>query len=156
MITIEVRGLPAPQGSKRHVGRGVMVESSKAVGPWREAVRAETQRHVSKPFGGPVRVDVTFFLPRPKGHYGSGRFAGEIKKSAPLHPSGRPDLDKLLRALLDGLTAGGAWVDGFLLEWQRGAGGRWKGLVNYRHEAGRRVALKDQAELRTAGSSTRL
>ncbi len=39
------------------------------------------------------------------------------------------------------------WVDGFLLEWQRGADGRWKGLVNYRHEAGRRVALKDRAEL---------
>ena len=24
-------------------------------------------------------------------------------------------------------------------------GGRWKGLVNYQHEAGRRVALKDRA-----------
>jgi hypothetical protein len=54
------------------------------------------------------------------------------------------------------VLSGGVWVDGFLLEWQRGAGGRWKGLVNYRHEAGRRVALKDQAELRTAGCSTRL
>jgi hypothetical protein len=41
----------------------------------------------------------------------------------------------------------GTWVDGFLLEWRRGADGRWKGLVNYRHETGRRVALKDEAEL---------
>lgn len=30
---------------------------------------------------------------------------------------------------------GGVWVDGFLLEWQRGADGRWKGWVNYRHKA---------------------
>ena len=52
--------------------------------------------------------------------------------------------------------SGGVWVDGFLLEWQRGADSRWKGLVNYRHEACRRVALKDQAELRRAGSSRRL
>jgi hypothetical protein len=51
------------------------------------------------------------------------------------------------------VLSGGVWVDGFLLEWQRGANGRWKGLVNYRHEAGRRVALKDQAELRPAGGS---
>jgi hypothetical protein len=51
--------------------------------------------------------------------------------------------------------SGGVWVDGFLLEWQQGADGRWKGVVNYRHEAGRRVALKDQAELRPAGSSRR-
>lgn len=50
----------------------------------------------------------------------------------------------------------GTWVAGFLLKWQRGADGRWKGLVNYRHQAGRRVALKDQAELRPAGSSRRL
>jgi hypothetical protein len=28
--------------------------------------------------------------------------------------------------------------------------------LNYRHEAGRRVAVKDQAELRPAGSSRRL
>jgi hypothetical protein len=49
------------------------------------------------------------------------------------------------------VLSGGIWVDGFLVEWQRGANGRWKGLVNYRHEAGRRVALKEQAELRPAG-----
>ena len=39
VITIRVYGTPAPQGSKRHVGRGVMVESSKKVKPWREAVK---------------------------------------------------------------------------------------------------------------------
>lgn len=54
------------------------------------------------------------------------------------------------------VLSGGIWVDGFLLEWQRGADGRWKGLVNYRHEAGRRVALKDQAELRSTRSAKRL
>jgi hypothetical protein len=53
------------------------------------------------------------------------------------------------------VLSGGVWVDGFLLECRRGADGRWKALVNYRHEAGRRVALKDQAELRPAGNSKR-
>jgi hypothetical protein len=38
-------------------------------------------------------------------------------------------------------------VDGFLLEWRRGADNRWKGLVNYRWKAGRRVSVKDEAEL---------
>ena len=41
----------------------------------------------------------------------------------------------------------GTWVDGFLLEWRRGADNRWKGLVNYRWKAGRRVSVKDEAEL---------
>ena len=43
----------------------------------------------------------------------------------------------------------GTWVDGFLLEWRRGPDNRWKGLVNYRWEAQRKVAVKDQSQLRS-------
>lgn len=50
---------------------------------------------------------------------------------------------KRCRVLVDG-----RWADGFLLEWQRGADGRWKGRVNYRHDAGRREELLDQDRLR--------
>jgi len=108
---IRVNGIPAPQGSKRHVGNGRMVESSKAVGPWREAVRAETQRVITVPLAGPVRVTVMFYLPRPKGHWRTGRNAHLLRDAAPALPCGTPDLDKLVRAVLDGLTAGGAWKD---------------------------------------------
>jgi Holliday junction resolvase RusA-like endonuclease len=111
MIRFTVRGLPAPQGSKRHVGRGIMVESSKAVGPWRQAVRAEAQRAVETPIGGPVSVTLLFWLTRPGGHYGTGRNAWQVRASAPKVPAGRPDLDKLIRSTLDGLTEGGAWKD---------------------------------------------
>ena len=109
MIVVEVRGLPAPQGSKRHVGGGRMVESSKAVGPWREAVRAETQRvmYSMVPLYGPLWVTLRFALPRPKGHQG----ARGVRPSAPVWPAVRPDIDKLARAALDGLVAGGAIPD---------------------------------------------
>jgi Holliday junction resolvase RusA-like endonuclease len=117
-VIIDVRGLPAPQGSKRHVGGGRTVEQSKAVGPWREAVRAETQRVLDwnwepgrGPLTGPVRVALTFKMARPKSHFGTGRNAGNVKLGAPKRPAGQPDLDKLARAVLDGLTAGGAWKD---------------------------------------------
>ena len=39
-----VLGLPAPQGSKRHVGEGRMVESSKRVKPWRRHERRGGER----------------------------------------------------------------------------------------------------------------
>lgn len=112
MITIKVYGMPAPQGSKRHVGHGIMVESSKAVGPWREAIRHETQQHDGG-FGRgvPVSVDIQFYLPRPKGHFGTGRNADRLKPSAPSRPAGPPDIDKLERAVLDGIVAGGALHD---------------------------------------------
>lgn len=111
MIEIIVRGIPAPQGSKRHVGGGRMIESSKAVGPWREAIRAETQRKVSDPFAGPVVVRISFVLHRPHGHYRTGKNAHLLRDGAPKYPAGTPDLDKLMRAVLDGLTMGGAWKD---------------------------------------------
>jgi crossover junction endodeoxyribonuclease RusA len=112
-MMITVRGTPAPQGSKRHVGNGRMVEMSKAVGPWREAIRAETQRAMNgdKPIDGPVRVGIWFYMTRPRGHYRTGRNADLLKDAAPLFPVSRPDLDKLARAVLDGLTMGGAWLD---------------------------------------------
>jgi crossover junction endodeoxyribonuclease RusA len=108
---IRVNGIPAPQGSKNRGKNGGLYESSKAVGPWREAVRAETQRAGNIPLAGPVEVEIQFYLPRPQGHYGTGRNAGLLRDGAPRRPSGIPDLDKLVRAVFDGLTAGGAWKD---------------------------------------------
>jgi crossover junction endodeoxyribonuclease RusA len=115
-LRVVVNGKPAPQGSKRHVGNGRMIEMSKAVGPWREAVRGETQAAITatrwlSPPGWPVLIDVVFYLPRPAAHYGTGRNGGVVKHSAPGYPAGRPDVDKLARAVLDGLTMGGALAD---------------------------------------------
>jgi crossover junction endodeoxyribonuclease RusA len=112
---IRVNGIPGPQGSKRHVGGGVMIESSKAVGPWRDAIRTECQRltgaTIAYPRPAAVVVNICFTLPRPVGHLGLGRNAGKPKPSAPDYPAVKPDIDKLERAVLDGLTAGGAWSD---------------------------------------------
>ncbi|MGW0920415.1 RusA family crossover junction endodeoxyribonuclease [Streptomyces sp. NPDC002755] len=110
MYEVRVNGLPAPQGSKRHVGRGVMVESSKKVKPWREAVAAETAKlnFEDWPF---VRVSAWFLLPRPKSHYRSGRYSRILKPTAPRYPGKYPDLDKLCRSTLDALRMGGAYQD---------------------------------------------
>jgi Holliday junction resolvase RusA-like endonuclease len=48
---------------------------------------------------GPVKVQITFHLPRPKS-----------RPKRHTHPDVRPDLDKLQRAVLDALT-GIAWRD---------------------------------------------
>ena len=116
MARIEVRGLPAPQGSKRHVGNGVMIESSKYVKPWRQDVRAAAEAWITArpglyPMDGPLSVDMVFSMPRPKGHYGTGRNAGTLKLSAPLYPQGMPDLSKLVRSTEDALTSAGLWKD---------------------------------------------
>ena len=78
-----------------------MVESSKKVKPWRDSVAwAGIDAQYRLPFKGPVRCEIVFSLRRPK--------------SAPkrvLWPSKKPDLDKLVRSTMDGITSGGVWED---------------------------------------------
>lgn len=108
-------GRPAPQGSKRYVGHGVMVESSKRVKPWRSDVRdaaINAMGHLS-PLSGAVRVTLRFVLGRPKGHLRTGKKQTDgfrLLPSAPRHHATKPDLDKLIRAALDAMT-GVCWRD---------------------------------------------
>jgi crossover junction endodeoxyribonuclease RusA len=111
VIKFSVNGKPAPQGSKTRNRAGAVYESSKAVAPWREAIRAETQRACEVPLAGPVSVLIGFRMTRPKSHYRTGRNAHLLKGGAPGYPDGKPDLDKLARAVLDGLKEGGAFWD---------------------------------------------
>lgn len=97
-LDIFVPGLPAPQGSKRHVGNGVMVESSARVKPWRQDVREAALADGTR-VTGPVSVDLLFMMPRPK-----SAKAGQAADK-------RPDLDKLVRAVLDALTSAGTFED---------------------------------------------
>lgn len=112
-MRVFVPGTPAPQGSKRHVGRGVMVESSKRVGPWRERVALVVSNawtdELGEPMppilaGVPVVLKIRFLFRRPRGHFGTGRNADVLKTGAPRLPATRPDVDKLVRAVLDGMT----------------------------------------------------
>ena len=116
---IKVHGTPASQGSKTRGANGQMREASKALPAWREAIRAETQREIQRwhggkvAFTGAVEVSVELMLPRPRGHWRTrgGEIVDELKPDAPAYPIGKPDGDKLLRAVMDGITAGGALAD---------------------------------------------
>lgn len=123
-LSFQVKGLPAPQGSKRYLGRsggkGVMVESSSKVAPWRADVRAAAEQAMAdhwqaNELGGlpveqwslwraPVLAEMIFYLPRARSHYGTGRNSDILKSTAPRWPATKPDLDKLIRAILDSLT----------------------------------------------------
>jgi crossover junction endodeoxyribonuclease RusA len=101
-LDLFVPGQAAPQGSKRHVGRGVLLESSKAVAPWRTTVAW----HASQAYGGPVldgalAVRIEFVMRRP--------LSLPKRKATPPHIK-KPDVDKLARAVLDALT-GIVWRD---------------------------------------------
>jgi crossover junction endodeoxyribonuclease RusA len=93
-----VEGLPAPQGSKRHVGNGRMIEASKYLPAWRKAIETECQSLFDEPMDGALEVELWFYLPRPS----------SVSRDYPIV---MPDVDKLVRSCLDGMTKGGAIVD---------------------------------------------
>jgi len=103
-ITFAVHGLPAPQGSKRHLGKGVMVESSQNVKPWRQDVKFTAL--AAKPSGWDttpaMALSVVFKFQRPTSHLGKNG----LRPSAPQHCTSarNGDIEKLVRSTNDALT----------------------------------------------------
>lgn len=80
-------------------GRAVLVEANKKLPDWRKAVKeAAAEAMTGDLFSQPVKVDITFFMPRP------------AKPKWAQYPASKPDLDKLVRAVFDALT-GIVWAD---------------------------------------------
>lgn len=91
MTEFFVEGEPIPQGSMKAFVRGrraVLVSDNPRLKEWRATIAANAPALMLE---GAVRLDVGFVMPKPK----------SVKR---LLPHVRPDLDKLIRALLDGLT----------------------------------------------------
>ena len=103
-MEIRVFGDPAPQGSKTAVVRGgkaVMFESSKKLPLWRETVLFTAKMVMADypaPMEGPLKAVMYFFLEPPQ----------KLNRS---RPTTKPDLDKLVRAVCDGLVDGGVLQD---------------------------------------------
>lgn len=120
-IVIVAYGIPGPQGSKsfkgtrtsKRTGKStpILVESSKKVAPWREAVAEAAARTLDAltyvgqfPLAGPLEVDFEFSLPRPA-RMPKDRVVGGVA-----YPIAYPDVSKLARSTEDALT-GSVWKD---------------------------------------------
>ncbi|MFI4881765.1 MAG: RusA family crossover junction endodeoxyribonuclease [Phycisphaerales bacterium JB064] len=128
IIDLWIPGEPATAGSKRHVGNGILVDSSGIKGKaWRSAVQDAALKAKS---GGPIEKGVPlalvcmFYRARPKGHYNA---KGVLRpKCQDAQPVQRPDALKYARQIEDSLQAvlyqddsqitigaqGKAWCDG--------------------------------------------
>ena len=96
MFKIDVLGLPKPQGSKRVFNGRVVEAAGQGLKVWRKQIEESCLALVSEEHSlllDAVRVEVDFYLPRPVS-------VPRKKRPEPLVP---PDLDKLLRGLLDGI-----------------------------------------------------
>lgn len=99
-VSLTVQGRPQPQGSAKAFipkgwNRAVVTTDNKKLKPWRQDVASQAMLAME---GRPVietavSVECRFFFLRPK----------SVKKSV-IDKTTKPDLDKLVRGIFDGLT----------------------------------------------------
>ena len=98
MISFFVEGKAIPQGSMKFIRPGVMIHSRAAeLASWRALVAYRAKEAGCHPIENPIAIKLRFQMPKPK----------TVKRT---YPTVAPDLDKLIRGVLDGLT-GIAYID---------------------------------------------
>jgi Holliday junction resolvase RusA-like endonuclease len=127
MIEFFVPGIPRPGGSKKAFAlrrrNGSLVtrpngapiinitEDCAKTKDWRRAVAAYAKRAYQGPLlDSALRLSVTFYMPRPKWHWGKH----SLSPRAPAYPTVKPDRTKMLRSTEDALT-GILWTDDTLV-----------------------------------------
>lgn len=125
ILTFFVHGKAEPAGSKKsfahpHTKKIVTIDDNPKAGPWKKEVAAACRTalavngYVKFPVyteGVALYVEMTFYIERPKYHYGTGKNADKIKEQfLYARPTVKPDTTKLVRCAEDALT-GLAWHD---------------------------------------------
>ena len=117
IVDFFVADRPRPGGSKKGFvnpkTRRVIVTEANQKGnkDWRATVcHFAYNAYHGELLDGPLCVTFEFHRVRPKSHFGSGRNAGKLKRSAPIRPDRRPDSVKITRSTEDACT-GIIWTD---------------------------------------------
>jgi Holliday junction resolvase RusA-like endonuclease len=113
-IVIDVIGLPKGQPRARACRRGTHagVYDPGTSDGWKALIAAAVRPHIpAAPLEGPLAVDVTWIMPRPKAHFRTGSKAGVLRPEAPTLVTAKPDRDNLDKAVLDALTQCRMWTD---------------------------------------------
>lgn len=91
MIEFRADGVPVPQGSMKVINGRVLHSQGSALAVWRSTVAFAAKIAGAKVTDEPVEMTMVFIMPKPK----------TVKRDLPTVP---PDLDKLVRGVLDALT----------------------------------------------------
>ena len=103
-MLIIIPGNPIAKKRPRFARRGKFTMAYNDQGTEEGRFLFEAQKQIDECFGGPVKVSLQFHMPRPKGHYGTGKNAGKLKPSAPVIHTAKPDIDNLMKFVLDCLN----------------------------------------------------
>ena len=106
-----ILGIPETQARHRHFKKGDFIGTYDPSAKAKKQLAMVVQDEAPEvPLTGPIALELIFYMPRPKNHYGTGRNAGKLKGSAPYWHVSRPDSDNLEKFVKDALN-GIFWKD---------------------------------------------
>ena len=139
-FTVRVYGTPKGQPRARAFARNGIVrmyDPATAEG-WKGQIAEAMRPHIpATPYDGPIRLDITFIMPRPKSHFRTGKNAGALRDDAPIWFTGKFDIDNGYKAVLDSLTQMGLWKDdclaccGMIMKQYCAIGGRPGAILDF-------------------------
>jgi len=99
LISFTIAGNPIPLKRHRVSKFGGMYDPSSKD---KKDVWLQIAKYKPKmPFSGDIMLRATFYMQRPKSHFRTGKFKHLLKENAPIRHSKKPDLDNLLKMLMD-------------------------------------------------------
>jgi Holliday junction resolvase RusA-like endonuclease len=98
-LKFSIKGSPKAQKRHRHTKKGFTYDPS--VNDKRDFLALIHAEAPKKPLYGAISLTVRFSMPYPKKWLRTGKLAGELKPNAPKEFTNRPDIDNLLKFVLD-------------------------------------------------------
>ena len=103
-----VKGIPKALKRARVSSKGTFYDPSKKD---KQDFLLQCKNHApGAPLKGEVRIWITFYFKRPKSHYVSNNPKNKLKNTAPVAHTSKPDLDNLVKFVLDALN-GSFYID---------------------------------------------
>lgn len=113
LIEFDVQGQPMaqPRVKARNAGGFIKIYTPSIADKWKAAVGETAKASIMEPIKEPCFVSLDFRFTRPKCHFGTGKNSTRLKPAAPMIHSQKPDIDNLVKAVLDGMVKFGALKD---------------------------------------------
>ena len=65
------------------------------------AIQQIKEQFTGKPYTDALKIKFVFHIKRPKAHFRTGKYSNELKKTAPVYHTKRPDVDNFVKFYMD-------------------------------------------------------
>ena len=99
ILKITIKGKPKPL--KRHFHRKDGRNFDPSYKDKKDIIFKTAQFKPKQPLKGGLRVYMTFYMPRPKSHFRTGKFKNQLRGNIALYHTTTPDIDNLIKLIFD-------------------------------------------------------